>query len=70
MISACQNPSNQARRPRRRGFVIGRANFSKISAVDGIRLTSPMKKRAAEADYEGLSPEEYRQAIVRSYCKA
>jgi hypothetical protein len=28
-----------------------------------------MKKRAAEASSKGLSPEEYRKAIVRAYRK-
>jgi hypothetical protein len=52
------------------GFVIGRDNFGKISAVEGIRLTPLMKKRASEAERKGLSAEEYRQIIVRSYRKA
>jgi hypothetical protein len=52
------------------GFVIGRDNFSKISAVEGIRLTPVMKKRATDAERKGLSAEEYRRMIVRSYRKA
>ena len=52
------------------GFVIGRDSFGKISAVEGIRLTPSMKKRAAEAERKGLSAEERRQTIVRSYRKA
>ncbi|MDB5607151.1 MAG: hypothetical protein JWP25_4051 [Bradyrhizobium sp.] len=52
------------------GFVIGQANFTKISAVEGIRLKPAMKKRAAEAASEGLSAEEYRKVIVRTYRKA
>ena len=55
---------------KKKGFVIGRANFGKISAVEGIRLTPTMKKRATEAERKGLSAEEYRQTIVRSYRKA
>jgi hypothetical protein len=51
-------------------FVIGRANFTKISAVEGIRLKPAMKKRAAEAASEGLSAEEYRKMIARTYRKA
>jgi hypothetical protein len=51
-------------------FVIGRDSFGKISAVEGIRLTPTMKKRAAEAERKGLSAEEYRQTIVRSHRKA
>lgn len=52
------------------GFVIGRDSFGKISAVEGIRLTPAMKKRAADAEREGLSAEEYRQTIVRAHRKA
>jgi hypothetical protein len=51
------------------GFVIGRAGFAKISAVEGIRLTPAMKKRAADAEREGLSAEEYRQAIMNAHRK-
>ena len=51
------------------GFVIGRASFAKISAVEGIRLKPAMKKRATEAATQGLSAEEYRRTIVRSYRK-
>ena len=52
------------------GFVIGRAGFAKISAVEGIRLKPAMKKRATEAATQGLSAEEYRRMIVRSYRKS
>jgi hypothetical protein len=49
------------------GFVIGRAGFAKIGAVEGIRLKPAMKKRAAEASSKGQSAEEKRKAIIRSY---
>jgi hypothetical protein len=52
------------------GFVVGAAGFAKISAVEGIRLKPAMKKRAAEAGSKGLSAEETRRMIVRSYRKA
>jgi hypothetical protein len=52
------------------GFVVGRAGFMKISAVEGIKLKPAMKERAAEAAGQGLSAEEYRKVIVRSYRKA
>lgn len=67
-----------ASRPRRRVvgdprgracFVIGRAGFAKISAVEGIRLKPAMIKRAAKAAAKGLSAEECRLTIVRSYRK-
>lgn len=49
-------------------FVIGES-FLQISLVEGIRMTGAMKKRAADASQRGLSPEEYRQSIIRSYRK-
>jgi hypothetical protein len=51
------------------GFVVGRSSFAKISAVEGIRMKPAMKKRAADAASKGLSAEEYRRTIVRSYRK-
>jgi uncharacterized protein (DUF58 family) len=48
-------------------FVIGRAHFAKISAVEGIEQTEAMEKRASEVDRKGLTPEEYRRTIVRSH---
>jgi hypothetical protein len=51
------------------GFVVGRAGFSKISAVEGIEFTPVMEKRASEADRKGLTAEEYRRTIVRSHRK-
>ena len=51
-------------------FIVGRAGFAKISAVEGISLTAPMKERASDARTKGLSAEEYRAAIIRSHRKA
>jgi hypothetical protein len=51
------------------GFVVGHADFAKISAVEGIRLSPAMKKRAAEAGSKGLTAEETRRAIIRTYRK-
>jgi hypothetical protein len=56
-------------KPSKTGFVIGRAGFAKISAVEGIRLKPTMEKRAAEARSKGLSAEETRKAIIRAYRK-
>jgi hypothetical protein len=50
-------------------FVIGRGRFTRISAVEGIQLTKAMAERAVDADEKGLTAEEYRRAIVRSYRK-
>ena len=48
-------------------FVIGSAGFGKISAVEGIRMTAAMRAGAARA--KGLTAEEYRRTIIRSYRK-
>jgi hypothetical protein len=61
---------SDAKGKKKGGFVVGRAGFGKISAVEGIRLTPAMKKRATDAERKGLSAEEYRRTIVRSYRKA
>ncbi len=53
----------------RAGFVIGRAGFGKISAVEGIRMTPAMKKRAATSDSKGLSAKESREQIIQAYRK-
>jgi hypothetical protein len=45
-------------------FVIGRERFARISAVEGIKPTAAMKKRAAEFDRQGLSPIERRREII------
>lgn len=50
-------------------LVVGRAGFAKISAVEGIHLTQAMEERHLEAGRKGLTPEEYRRTIERSYRK-
>jgi hypothetical protein len=50
-------------------FVLGSDRFAKISEVEGIRLTTEMKKRASEARNKGLSAVEYRRSIIRSHQK-
>jgi hypothetical protein len=55
--------------PKTGRFVIGSASFSKISAVEGIRLTAEMKERAGDARAKGLAADAHRRAIIRSYRK-
>jgi hypothetical protein len=50
-------------------FVLGRSNFAKISAVEGIYLTDAMKKRSGIARAKKLSAGEYRETIIRSHRK-
>jgi hypothetical protein len=46
-----------------------RERFGKISAVEGVVLTSDMKQRAAEFDRQRLSAEERRRSIVSVHRK-
>jgi hypothetical protein len=48
---------------------IGRQAFAAISAVEGIELSPAAKKRAAEFDRLGLSPEERIRRIVAIHRK-
>ncbi|HLJ01308.1 MAG TPA: hypothetical protein VKT76_16475 [Bradyrhizobium sp.] len=58
------------RRDKSGRFTIGADAFAKISAVEGNRMTPAMKKRASDARAKGLSGEEYRQTIIRTYRKS
>lgn len=49
------------------GFIIGRDGFAKISAVEGIRLSKKMTDRIRQADRDGLTDEERRDAIIRAH---
>jgi hypothetical protein len=51
------------------GFVVGRARFEKISAVEGVKVTTGMKKREAEFDKKGLTPEQRRRSIIDAHRK-
>jgi hypothetical protein len=44
--------------------VIGRHQFGKISAVEGIRVSGTMKRAFAEFDRAGLSAEKRRESII------
>lgn len=50
-------------------IVIGRARFEKISAVEGIKLSAAMRKRAAQFDRAGLSAAERRREIIKAHRK-
>jgi hypothetical protein len=50
-------------------FVIGRAAFAKISAVEGVVLTPAMLKRVADFDSKGLSAATRRREIIKAYKK-
>ena len=50
-------------------MIIGRRRFAAISAVEGIKLTPEMERRAADFAREGLKPEERIRAIVAAHRK-
>jgi len=52
---------------RRKAFTLGRANFERISAVEGIRYSADMKKTFRRLDKQGASPAQRRQAMTRKY---
>ena len=49
------------------GFVLGRARFTKISAVEGLVLSDASKRMFAEFDRQNLTPEQRRAAILRKH---
>jgi hypothetical protein len=61
--------SAKNRRQPAMGKALGREWGDKISAVEGVKLSSAAKKRAAEFERLGLSPAERRKAITRAYRK-
>jgi hypothetical protein len=50
-------------------FVIGGERFTRISAVEGIKPTSAMKKRTAAFEKRGLSDWERRREIIKAHQK-
>jgi hypothetical protein len=50
-------------------FVLGKARFASISAVEGIKPTPAMKKRAKDFDARGLSSEERRRELLKVHSK-
>jgi len=54
-------------RSRRKAFTLGRVNFERISAVEGIRYSDDMKKTFRQLDKQGASPAQRRQAMSSKY---
>jgi hypothetical protein len=50
-------------------FAIGLADFEKISAVEGLRLSAEMKRMFREFDRQNLSAEARRRRIIAKYGK-
>jgi type II restriction/modification system DNA methylase subunit YeeA len=51
--------------PPGKAYVIGRSTFEKISEVEGLRLSEPMKQAFAEFDLQGQSDKDRHRSIVR-----
>ena len=49
------------------GYILGRQNFAKISAVEGIRLSRQMNKDFDEFDRRALSPKARRDVLSGKY---
>ena len=66
-----ENMSTTIKTPKRpaKGFTLGRGSFAKISAVEGIKLSSTMKAEFRSFDKQELSPDERRKALTRKYGK-
>ena len=50
-----------------RTFTLGRDNFAKIGAVEGIKPTRDAMIRTKEFDRKGLSSDERRRAIIEAH---
>jgi len=51
------------------GFIVGRARFAKISAVEGIVLTRQMAARAERFEELNIPDEERRRRIIQAHRK-
>lgn len=51
------------------GFTLGREDFAKISAVEGIRLSADMEQRFHDFDRQGIDAVDRRKAIARAFAK-
>lgn len=51
------------------GFTLGREGFAKISAVEGIHLSSDMEQRFHDFDRRGIDAVDRRKSIARAFAK-
>jgi hypothetical protein len=50
-------------------LTLGLAGFAKISAIEGVRLSSDSRRMFTEFDRKGLDPEQRRKAIAAKHAK-
>jgi hypothetical protein len=60
------NSISKGSKPAIKGYVLGRASFARISAVEGIRLSPAMEADFREFDRKGLSAPQRRITRSRS----
>jgi hypothetical protein len=56
-----------ARSNKPESFTVGRSAFGKISAIEGLYLSSAMKQDFKEFDQRGLTNEKRRRSIIAKY---
>ena len=56
-----------ARNAQHGSFTVGRSAFAKISSVEGLHLSSDMKRDFREFDQKRLTSEKRRRAIISKY---
>jgi hypothetical protein len=69
VMKMTRKSSTKQKKSELRGFKLGRAQFAKISAVEGVHLSDGMIRDFEEFDQDGLSAEERRLAIIKGYAK-
>lgn len=62
---------NPSKSPQKKtgSFVLGRARFEAISAVEGIRKTAESRRMFDDFDRKGLTAEQRRRAIFEKYAR-
>lgn len=60
-------PPTKATKPG--SFVLGRARFEKISAVEGIKTAPATQRMFAEFDRKGVAQEQRRQAVAAKFVR-
>lgn len=62
-----KSPSPGSQPPSPKGFILGRAGFARISAVEDLALTPEMQSALERFDREGLSADERRRRIIARF---
>jgi len=61
--------TNRTSKTTSRSFTIGLAGFAKISAVEGVSLSTESRRMFAEFERKGMSAQQRRKAIVAKHAK-